>query len=110
MICGQLLRILRKSNLYCMNKKDKKILLKLSKSMHKAFYKAFNYSDKQTKQGKDVVGDVVDPNYTAEADPSKIPARRTGVMYKGKYTKKDIAKKTAEHLVKKYEEHKKGNL
>jgi hypothetical protein len=52
----------------------------------------------------------LDPDFVAEADPSKVPARRTGVMYKSKYSKEDINKKVAKTIVKKYKEHKKSNL
>ena len=85
-----------------MNEKDIKII----KSMHKAFCKAFHYDKKKKDKKKDVVSDVLDPNYQAEANPADIPARRTGVMYKSE----DVSKKVAEVIVKKYIEHKKGNL
>lgn len=94
-----------KSNLFNMEDKDLKIIKNIAKSMHKAFCKAFAY-DKKKRKGKDVVSDILDPNYQAEADPAEVPVRRTGVMYKSE----DISKKVAEVVVKKYIEHKKGNL
>jgi hypothetical protein len=91
-----------------MNEKDIKVIKKMAKSMHKAFCKAFHYDkkSKDRKKGKDVVSDILDPNYQAEANPADVPARRTGVMYKSE----DLSKKIAEVVVKKYIEHKKGNL
>ena len=89
-----------------MDDKDIKIIKKMAKSMHKAFCKGFNYSKKKKDKGKGVVADVLDPNYEAEANPTDIPVRRTGVMYKSE----DLSKKVAEVVVKKYIEHKKGNL
>lgn len=87
-----------------MNERDVKILKNIAKSMHKAFCKAFHYGKKG--KGKDVVADVVDPNYAAEADSTQVPARRTGVMMKGKYSKEDIAKEATKTIIRKYKEHK----
>ena len=91
-----------------MNEKDKKILVEMAKSLHKCFMKAMAYED--SKKGKDVIEDVIDENYEAEANPSKVPVRNTGVMVKSKYSKKEVANKAAQTLVKKYKEHKKDNL
>jgi hypothetical protein len=91
-----------------MNETDKQILKKIAKSMHKALCKAFHYAKKN--KGKDVISDVVDPDYVAEADPSSVPVRRTGVMMKAKYSKEDIAKEAAKTVMKKYKAHKKSNL
>jgi hypothetical protein len=87
-----------------MNDKDKKILVKMAKSMHKAIAKALHYNE--SRKGKDVVSDVIDPNFKPEADSSKIPPRRTGVMYKAKHSKEDVAKKAAQTIVDKYKEYK----
>jgi len=89
-----------------MNDKDKKILIIVAKSMHKAFCKALNYDEHKIK-GKNVISDVLDENMKPEGDPDKVPSNRTGVMNKGKYTKEDVAKKVTETVVKKYKEHKK---
>lgn len=89
-----------------MNDKDKKILITVAKSMHKAFCKALNYDEKKGKS-KSVVSDVLDPNMIPEGDPDEVPSSRTGVMNKGKYTKEDVAKKVTETVVRKYKEHKK---
>jgi hypothetical protein len=95
-----------------MESKDIKIIKKMIKSMHKAFCKAFDYSEKNRKSGKDVVQDILDSNYTAEADENKVPPRRTGVMYKSKkkYSRSDVAKKATQALLEKYKKHKKNNL
>ncbi len=91
-----------------MNDKDKKILIIVAKSMHKAFFKALNYNEHKTKgKGKYIVTDVLDGNMKPEGDPDEVPSTRTGVMNKGKYTKEELAKKVAETVVKKYKEHKK---
>jgi hypothetical protein len=89
-----------------MNKKDEQILVNIAKSMHKAICKAFNYKEGKAK-GKDVVSDILDPNMIPEADPKQIPPRKTGVMYKGKYTREQVAKKATEALLKKYKSTKK---
>ena len=91
-----------------MDERDKEILKKIAKSMHKAFCKAFHYSKKG--KGKDVVSDVLDPDYEAEADPAQVPVRRTGIMMKAKYSKEDIAKEATKTVIKKYKAHKKSNL
>lgn len=92
-----------------METKDKQILINIAKSMHKAFCKALSYDSDKSKS-KDIVSDVLDENSKPEADKDEIPATRTGVMNKGKYTKEDVAKKVAETVVKKYQEHKNSNL
>jgi len=84
-----------------MNEEDKQIIINLVKSMHKCVLKAIHY-DKQ-KTSVSPVQDVVDSNYTKDADETQIPARNTGVMYKTE----DLAKKLAEKVVDKYLEIKK---
>jgi len=76
-----------------MNAKDKQIIIDLAKSLHKAVYKAL-----AVKKPKDIVDDVLDGNRKLEIDPEKIPARRTGVMYKSD----EFASKLAKFLVEKY--------
>lgn len=89
-----------------MENKDKKILISLAKSMHKAFCKALTYNEHHMR-GKDIVADVVDGNMKPEADPDKVPRGKTGVMVKGDLKKEDIAKKVTEVVMEKYEKHKK---
>lgn len=50
----------------------KKVAHVLAKSMYKAVAKALH----DRGEAKEVVDDILDPNYTAEVDPDKVPSKR----------------------------------
>ena len=60
------------------------IATKLSKSMYKAVIKAIH--DKE--EAKEIVEDILDPDYEAEVDPDKIPSgRKVNVVNKSEKNK-----------------------
>lgn len=76
---------------------------KLKKSMYKMVQKAIH--DKVA--AKDIVEDVIDDNYRAEADTKNIPAKRTAVMQK-KDKKEKSVDKLKKYMKKGHKEEKKG--
>lgn len=64
------------------------VATELKKSLYKMVKKALNSKDSYKEEAQAVVEDVLDPNYRADVNPSKIPSSKDGVLWKSKGVKK----------------------
>ena len=69
---------------------DKNEMKSLVKAVYKSIYKSITMRDKKHKKDtKEIVSDILDPNYVAEVDPDEISNEKRAVLYKGKSSKSE---------------------
>jgi len=58
-------------------------LEEIVKAVYKSVLKTY-HDKKRTKEGQEIVRDILDPNYVPQVDPDAIPSSRSGVLNKNK--------------------------
>ena len=78
LIKKEILRIIKGSDV----KQSSTEVKEMAKSLYKSILKSLH--NRRKKEAKDIVNDVLDPNFEAEIDPDALPSRKDGVLMKNK--------------------------
>lgn len=70
-------------------KKFNKEEVELAKAIYKAVMKKVKKAKHYKDDAKEVVADILDSNYEAQADPDKIPSAKTSVVNKSELPKSE---------------------